>query len=175
MVNAPPKMRSRATPDAQGALALDLPDNPNATLPFSIRVADGSPDTNFDPVYFPSRFNEASEKELREEGQQCRGQDVSIKEQKNARIHVTGIVLSFQVHTLRDIYRLDGPVDLLSPLDPQGGMAVFVENGEVGNLQGWDQHYHQWQWEYTMDLVSTGEDEFGNDGENDIVSEIFNS
>lgn len=162
-------------PANQKGLALDLPRNPNATLPFSIRVADGDPNTNFDPVYFPSRFNEASEKDLRKEGQQCRGQDVSIKKQKNAMIHVTGVVLSFQVHKLRYIYRLDEPVDLLSPLEPQGGMAVYVENGEVGNLQGWDQHHQQWQWEYTMDLVSTGEDEFGNDGENDVVTGILDS
>lgn len=175
MVDAPANMQGGEASEKSRGLGLDLPRNPNTTLPFSIRIADGDPNTNFDPVYFPGRFNEASEKELREEGQQCRGQDVSIKEQKNARIHVTGTVLSFQIPTLRRLYRLEEPVDLLSPLDPKGGMAVYIENGEIGDLQGWDQYYKQHQWKYTMDLVSTGEDEFGNDGENDVVTEILNS
>lgn len=153
--------------------SIDLPDNPNASLPFAIRVPDGDPTTNFDPQYYPSRFNETSDKDLKRDGQQCKGEDVSVKTQKNADIHITGMCLTPEIPTLRHAYRFEGPINILSPIMPEGGMEAIIKSGEIGNLQGWSKHYNEWQWEYTIDLVSTGQDEFGGTNRSDVVSGIL--
>jgi hypothetical protein len=53
-------------------------------------------------------------------------------------------------------------------------MECYIESADVGEIEGWNPSERQWMFKYTMDLVSTGLDEFGNNSENDIVTSQLN-
>lgn len=129
----------------------------------------------FSPYFYPDRFNQTSEKELRREGQQCRGEDVSVKNFKNADFHATGVLLEENLRTFQMLLQHDGPVDMITPVSPQGGLKVFIKKGEVGEIDGWFPGQNgiegQWLLNYTLDFVSTGEDEYGNSDGNSIVTD----
>lgn len=151
---------------------------PTETIKFQvIPINDfgGRTGPQFVPAYYPDRFNQSIEKGLRREGQQCRGEDVSIKKFKNTEIHATGVILAENVSDFREIATHDGPADLITPLAPDGGMRVYIKKAEVGEIEGWnpglsDAVDEQWMFNYTLDFVSTGADEYGNDDTNDIIS-----
>jgi hypothetical protein len=128
----------------------------------------------FAPKFFPDRFNQSFDKELRREGQQCRGEDVSIKNLKNSEFHATGVVLEENLRRVQKLANHDGVVDMITPISPNGGMECYIKSGDVGELEGWNPVYRQWMFNYTFDFVSTGLDEFGNDTENDVVSGLIN-
>ncbi|UBF19097.1 hypothetical protein HRTV-14_gp24 [Halorubrum phage HRTV-14] len=127
----------------------------------------------FNPLFFPDRFNQKFDKELRREGQQCRGEDVSIKNLKNSEFHATGVVLEENLRVVQKLAEHDGVVDMITPISPNGGMECYIKGGDVGEVEGWNPVARQWMFTYTLDFVSTGLDEFGNDTENDLVSSIL--
>lgn len=128
---------------------------------------------SFDPVYYPDRYTDTLEKELKRDGRQCGGEDVSIDKTKNPEFHATGIVLDGNVEDFRKIRKHKGPVNLVTPLtDNAGGMEVMVKKGKIGEIVGWDAVYKQWQFKYTIDMVATGTDT-DESGKNEIVSEII--
>ena len=151
---------------------------PNDTLKFELIPLDENGDvvaepSPFTPAFYPDRFNQTSEKELRREGQQCRGEDVSVKNFKNAEFHATGVLLEENLRTFQRLLQYDGQVDMITPVSPQGGLECYIKKGEVGEMEGWNPGTGaidaQWMFNYTVDLVSTGKDEFGNVDGNSIV------
>ncbi|WP_144797689.1 hypothetical protein [Halorubrum depositum] len=164
-----------------------ISEGPNETITFRV-VALGEPDIDddddsgeaqrpalfeFAPLFYPDRFTQSFDKELRREGQQCRGEDVSIKNLKNSEFHATGVVLEENLRRIQALAEHDGVVDMFTPVSPNGGMECYIKGGDVGEIEGWNPVEKQWMFNYTLDFVSTGLDEFGNDTENDIVSEII--
>lgn len=146
---------------------------PNDQLVFSVVPKNENGDavgTEFAPEFYPDRFNKVMEKELDRNGQQCRGEDVSIKNFKNADIHATGVCFARQISTIEEIHAHDGKVDLYTPISPNGGLEAFVKKAEIGEMSGWNPHQNQWMFKYTLDFVSTGLDEYGGDGMSDIVT-----
>lgn len=167
---------------------------PNDQLIFKAVLKDGEGDyikdssgenVAFNPLYYPDRFNKIMEKELNREGNQCQGEDVTIKNFKNSDIHATGICRAKQVSVLEKFHAHDGEVDLFTPISPNGGLEVFVKKVEIGEKAGWhavdngmensDEVRGQWMFNYTMDFVSTGFDEYGSDGENDVITDVLKS
>ncbi len=149
---------------------------PNDQLIFSVvpKDEDGFQDgTEFSPEFYPDRFNKVMEKELNRDGQQCRGEDVSIKSFKNPDIHATGVCFARQVSVVEALHEHEGKVDLYTPISPQGGIEAFVKKAEIGEINGWNPHQNEWMFDYTLDFVSTGKDEYGSDGENDVVSSLL--
>lgn len=149
---------------------------PNETMVFSIVPQDGNGQqvgTPFTPKYYPDRFNKVMEKELRKDGQQCKGQDVSIKNFKNAKLHATGVCLAREVSTLESLHAHDGVVDLYTPISPNGGIEAYLEKVELGEMAGYNPEFDEWMFNYTLDLISTGSDEYGSDGESAIVSSLL--
>jgi len=149
---------------------------PNDQLVFSVVPKDDAgfqAEEEFSPIFYPDRFNKVMQKELNRDGQQCRGEDVSIKDFKNADIHATGVCLAREVDTLEDIHLHDGKVELYTPISPQGGLEAYVKKVEVGEMDGWNPHEGEWMFNYTLDFVSTGLDEFGGDQENDVVTSFL--
>jgi len=165
-----------------------IPNNPNPDsgkgIPFSlavdepgtasVSVDDGRNDLHeFNPVYYPDRYNDTLQKEVERTARQCGGEDVSIEKTKNPEFHATGIVLDGNVSDFRAIRNHKGPVNLITPLtDNEGGMEVVVTKAQIGELVGWDGVYKQWQFNYTLDMVATGSDT-EESGRNQVVSEVL--
>lgn len=149
---------------------------PNDQLIFSTVPKDGNGQPTgeeFSPEFYPDRFNKVMTKELNRDGQQCQGEDVSVKNFKNAEIHATGVCFARQVSILEKLHAHEGPVDLYTPISPNGGLEAFVKKVEVGEMEGWNPHEEEWMFNYTLDFVSTGFDEYGGDSKNDVVSSLL--
>lgn len=153
----------------------DIPADPTPSngkgIPFSIEVPDFS--TEFIPVYYPERYTDTMEKDVEKNARQCKGEDVTIDTVKNPEFHATGILLAENVESFRRVRKHNGPVILQTPLtDNFGGMEVVITKGEIGEIQGWDGMYDQWQFSYTLDMVGTGDD-VDKTGKNQVVSEVI--
>jgi hypothetical protein len=127
----------------------------------------------FAPEFYPDRFNKVMEKELNRDGQQCNGEDISIKTFKNSDIHANGVCLARNVSIIEELHKHEGKVDLYTPISPNGGLEAYVKKAEVGEIDGWNPHKQEWMFQYTLDFVSTGFDEYGTDGTNDVVSSML--
>lgn len=146
------------------------PENPNEQLGFEIS-APGS-FWSFVPDFYPSDFTQSKETELKRYGGDCNGESVSIKKIKNREVHVTGKVLESEVSIFNTMMDTSGVVDLISPLTPNKGLECHIKQAELGNQAGVDPFTGQRVFEYKVDLVSTGKDEYGSQT-NDIVSSIL--
>jgi hypothetical protein len=144
--------------------------DPNKKLGFEISIPDST--VSFAPEFYPDDFSQMKKKKLSRYGGNCGGESVSIKSIKNREFHATGIVLREEIGIFNYLIDYDGKVDLISPLTPAGGMECFIKKGEISSQKGWDPHTRQRMFEYTLDLVSTGRDEYGT-GRNAIVTEIM--
>lgn len=164
-----------------------IPNTPNPDsgkgIPFAIeaskdvqvRMGIGTETETFNPVYYPDRYSDTMEKEVSKDSRQCGGEDVTIDTMSNPEFHATGIVLDGNVSNFRKIRAWDGPVNLITPLtDNDGGMEVIITKGKIGEIVGWDGVYKQWQFNYTLDMVATGDESVDNN-DNQIVSEILES
>ncbi len=129
----------------------------------------------FSPEFYPDRFNKVMEKELNRDGNQCQGEDVSIKNLKNSDIHATGVCFARQVPVLEEMHAHEGKVDLYTPISPNGGLEAYVKKIEIGEINGWNPHEGEWMFDYTLDFVSTGRDEYGTDGRNDVITSMLKS
>lgn len=145
--------------------------DPTEGLGFEIQPTEGA--WSFSPLYYPDSFTQNKPKELNRNGQQCSGENVSIKALKNREFHASGVMLFETISTYHELMDHHGYVEILSPLVPGGGMECVIKKAELGDKNGWDPHNRQWLFEYTVDLVSTGRDEFGSN-RNAIVTAISN-
>lgn len=149
---------------------------PTAELVFSVVPKNGDggqASEEFSPEFYPDRFNKVMSKKLNRDGQQCQGEDVTIDEFKNSEVHATGVCFARQTSVLEGIHAHDGKVDLYTPISPHGGLEAFVKNTEIGEKEGWNPHQNEWMFNYTLDFVSTGLDEYGDDGNNSVVSTLL--
>lgn len=146
-----------------------LSSDPNKQLGFELSPIDTS--WSFAPEFYPDDFTQMKKKKLNRYGGNCAGESVSIKTIKNREFHITGVLLEGELSLFQGLLDYDNKVDLLSPLTPSGGMECYIKQGELGNQKGWDPHTRQWMFKFTLDLVSTGRDEYNN-GRNDIVTAI---
>lgn len=160
----------------EGLYDYDIPSEPHQSLPFEIERVSRQGRTlrpSFAPEYYPDRFPQTKDKELNRNGQQCGGEDVTIKAVKNTEFHVSGVVLAHEVPVLKQLQDHEGVVNVYSPLSPTGGVESYVKKVEIdATPEGYDGVFREWRFAYTIDLVSTGTDEYER-GENAIVSAIL--
>lgn len=145
--------------------------DPTEKLGFEISPQEAS--WTFIPEFYPESFTQMKKKEFDRYGGKCNGETVSIKSVKNREFHATGVLLQGEVSVFQSLQDVESEVDLISPLTANGGMECFVKKAELGEKKGWDPHNQQWMFEYTIDLLSTGRDEYDDGGNNAIVSEII--
>jgi len=149
--------------------------DPNKSLPFGMQPRED--DWEFFPEYFPDRLPQTKDKKLNRESVQCAGEDVTIETIKNRDVHVSGVVLAPEIDIFQTLTDYDKPIDLYTPLLPYGGMECIIKNTEIdANPDGFDAYFRQWRFSYTIDLVSTGYDEYDtgdNERDNEIVSAII--
>jgi hypothetical protein len=121
------------------------------------RIAD------FNPLYYPERVVVTSEKELNRVGAGCEGQKVTIQELKNADVSIVGKMHSEDLSDLQEISRYDGTVEVLCPVLKGSGMDMIIKSTEYGEILGWDGFptAQDWLMNYKIDLVSTGDQEYG--------------
>lgn len=143
--------------------------NPSDQLGFEVVPHDTH--WSFTPEFYPDRFTQKKSKELARNAQQCAGESVSVKAIKNREFHAKGVLLHGEIRVFQKLLDFEGKVDILSPLTPNGGMECYLKDGEIGEKKGWDPHTRQWMFTYSMDLVSTGRDEY-NRSRNAIVTAI---
>lgn len=136
-----------------------FPDNPTPDIGFSIYTSEG-PD--FHPLYYPSRFTITTEKELSRTSANCEGERVSVKKLKNSEIHITGRVHSSDMEALNALSESVQPVEVNTPALADGAMEAYVKSAERGDVVAYDAFpkAEEWMFEYTIDLVSTGRDEY---------------
>lgn len=170
MVQNPPSDGNYYGPDGRNLNT--EPQNPNEQLGFEITPRNRT--WSFTPEYYPSDLTHMKSKELDRYGGNCGAQSVSIETVKNREFHISGILLRGELSVYNSLIDLVGKVDLISPTIPGGGMECYIKQGEVGNEVGWDAHHRQRQFEYTVDLVSTGRDE-REDSRNAIITDIFDT
>ncbi|WP_372611607.1 hypothetical protein [Halomonas sp.] len=166
------------TGEPQGTYNFDIPNNPEEELPFGIEWDAGKGVAgvySFDPQYYPERFPQTKNKELTRNGNQCGGEDISIKAVKNVEFHIAGRALATEIPALKRLQDHTGVVDVYSPISPTGGVEAYLTNVEIdATPNGFDPMFREWQFSYTIDLVSTGRDEYSGD-RNTIVSAITGS
>jgi hypothetical protein len=123
-------------------------------IPFAVEGADYS----FVPKYYPERFTQTRDNELKRDAAQCAGEEVYVEKKKNKELHANGIVLADNLDTLRMLLDDTDNVDLISPIAGDGGIEVVLKSGKIGEITGWDRFDEQWQFKYTLDFVSSGKD-----------------
>jgi hypothetical protein len=136
-----------------------FPDSPTASIGFGIYYS-GGPD--FQPLYYPSNFRITTEKELNRTAADCEGQRVSIDELKNSELHVKGKVHASDMEALDSLAHTTEVVEVISPVIVGSGMDAYVKSAERGDIIGYDAYptAKEWMFEYTIDLVSVGRDEY---------------
>jgi len=135
----------------------NFPDKPTSTIEFGI-YSDEVDD--FLPRYYPERFNVTTGKKLERTAAECAGQRVSIEELKNSELHVKGKVLAQNLNQLDEIAHTTEPVEVISPVFVTGGIEAYVKSSERGEIDKYDNFAGDWLIKYTIDLVSTGRDEY---------------
>lgn len=138
-------------------MSANFPDSPTATIEFGIYSEEVD---DFLPRYYPERFNVTTAKELERTAADCAGQRVSIDELKNSELHVTGKLLAKNLNSLDEIAHTTEPVEVISPVFVTGGIEALVKSVERGEIARYDNFAGDWLIEYTIDLVSTGRDEY---------------
>jgi hypothetical protein len=174
-------------PNAIGEYDPDLPDSPMDRPGFEVRAVDEDikivtesrrgaefySQPVFVPDYYPDTMRQNKDKELNRDGRQCSGEKITVDKIKNREFHVQGIMLEYEVGNFNELCDYAGDVELVCPMVPRGAMKCIIKSSEVGENQGYDPHAGQWMFEYTLDLVSTGEDEYDESGRNAIVSKVL--
>lgn len=136
-----------------------LPDSATEEIGFGIYSVEGN-DIRFQPLYFPERCTITTDKKLNKTKNGCEGQEVRIKTLKNSKVHITGLCLASEISSLRKIAETTEPIDVISETFDYGGLEVYAKKVERGDRQGWDAYAQEHIFNYTMDLVSTGKDEY---------------
>lgn len=148
----------------------DIPDEPHKQIGFELSPRDEI--WSFTPEYYPDAFRQTKGRELDRNPRQCFGETISVKEVKNREFHIGGVLLAGEVKIFQSLLDYSAEIDLLSPLTPSGGAECYIDKGELGDIEGYDPMFRQWRFEYTLDLVSSGRDEYGT-GNNAIITEIL--
>jgi hypothetical protein len=153
-----------------------VPTSDEGEIPFAISMIDPDDpnESNFNPTYYPGTLTQTSNNEIERTSGQCEGETVYMKQNKNPDIHINGIVLARKISTLRKLSNHMGKVELISPLPGNGGEECVAKKVEIGEILGWDNIEREWQFDYTIDLVSTGRDSGANQEDNETVSQIIN-
>lgn len=122
---------------------------------------------HFAPFFYPTRVVVTKEQKLARDGNPCAGEDVDNIGSKNREIHIVGLVRQNERYALEQVLDQTDDMNLIS-LSWSG--EVVIENGEYEGPIGQDAHTNEYLWEYTIDLVSTGEDEAHHSHDSGIIS-----
>jgi hypothetical protein len=129
----------------------------------------------FGPLIPPEDFEIRKDRDLNEEDGPCKGERVSDSGGQNREIHVSGVLNgSWEVMAFDDLLDCDVPLEL----DTMGAAwegEIRVSNGNYHGPVGVDTRSgRQYQWKYTLELKSTGRDEYDNHSKTGILEHADN-
>ena len=113
---------------------------------------------NFGPFFMPDRISVTKERNLVRHANFCGNEDVFEVHGHNREIHVSGKLRENELPAFERLLDHNQPADLASP-SWEG--EVRVVKGEYEGPIGWEPQTGQYLYQYSLDLVSTGEDESG--------------
>jgi hypothetical protein len=141
----------------------ELPDSPaEEEIPFAIYDSENRSTFSFQPLYYPETLRVVTDKELNRTDGGCSGENVSIKKLKNSDVHVKGKIHESDLPDLHELRLRSEPVEIVTPAIQGGGLECIIKKAEQGDVLSWDAYpdAQEWMFEYTLDLVSTGRDEY---------------
>jgi len=149
-------------PTSTGGSNNGIPSSASGSISFGV-YSQESGVSHFLPVYYPERFTITTEKELQRVSSGCEGEKISVDKLKNSELHITGKVHTSDLSALDDISHSTQPVDVITPVIEGGGMECYITSCERGDVISYDAYptAEEWMFEYTIDLVSIGTDEYG--------------
>lgn len=112
--------------------------------------------TNFGPFFMPDRISVSKERNLVRHANFCGLEDVFEIHGHNREIHVSGKIRENELAAFERLLDHNQPADLITP--SWSGEVRVVKGDHEGPI-GFDPQTQQFLWEYSLDLVSTGEDE----------------
>lgn len=138
-----------------------------------------APDVTFRPVYYPERVVVGKKRDIVREKGICRNEYVKDVGTENREIHVVGTVTPFvdselsgkkdgedgEVNYRNNLQSFHDMVDFGQRgilLTMQWAGEVLVEDSDLEGPTGIDPKTGHFQYEYTLDFVSTGKDEMSN-------------
>jgi hypothetical protein len=138
--------------------------------PLEFSLSEKNSDFAFEPYFYPERIEVVRDKELERVGADCDGERVNIKNLKNAEIHITGIATRSKHMVIDAMSQSTKKFDLITNVMKGGGMEVYIKKVKFGDMEQYvrsenvsglnNNHVGS----YTIDLVSTGLDEYSNGG-----------
>lgn len=148
-----------------------IPSDPHGKIGFELDIQDDW--YSFAPTYYPDTIRIKKGRETERDGRQCGGENVTVDEIKNREVHISGQILATEVPLFNRIMDHKGKLDFISPKTPSSGLECEIDEIELGDLKGWDPVEKVWKFKYSIDLISTGRDEYDDGGDNEIVSKIL--
>lgn len=121
-------------------------------LPFRVR-GNGA---NFTPTYVPNRIQVGKERNLVRHANFCGLEDVFEIHGRNREVHISGNLLHSELGSFERLLDHNQEATLITP---GWSGSVRVMQGDYEGPIGWDSRNNDFLWQYTLDLVSTGEDE----------------
>lgn len=118
---------------------------------------------SFAPQFPPDRFRVRKVRNLEKDDKLCEGQNVTDNGSENRVIHVSGVMVSsYELMAFEEILDLKVPLEVDTMGEAFEG-EVRVDEGEYEGPIGVDaSSQFSYHWRYSLDLVSTGRDEYDN-------------
>lgn len=113
---------------------------------------------NFGPFFMPDRISVSKKRNLVRHANFCGLEDVFEIHGHNREIHLSGKLRESELAAFERVLDHNRPADLIIP--GWEGQVRVLEGEQEGPI-GWEPQTEQYLWSYSLDLVSTGEDEAG--------------
>lgn len=112
----------------------------------------------FRPEYIPQRIKLSKERNLSRKANFCGLEDVFEIHGKNREIHLSGYILRSELSDFSDVLNWNKEATLVTPGLPDG-LRIRISKGDREGPVSWDPQHQEYQWKYSLDVVSTGESE----------------
>lgn len=125
----------------------------------TLGVTVGGTDTmEFRPEYIPNRIKLSKERKLSRNSGFCGLEDVHESHGKNREVHLSGYILRSELESFSKVLDWNKEAELVTPGLPEG-LIVRVNQGDREGPVAYDPQYNEYQWRYSLDLLSTGDSE----------------
>ncbi len=111
---------------------------------------------NFGPFFMPERVSVTKERNLVRHANFCGLEDIFEVHGHNREIHVSGKLRETELTAFERLLDHNQPTDLIVP---SWSGEVRVIKGEHEGPVGWEPQTRQFLYDYSIDFVSTGQDE----------------
>jgi hypothetical protein len=113
----------------------------------------------FVPSFYPETIRVRRQRELDRQRGYCGGEDVSDTGAKNSDVHIQGKMLGDVEKS--QLYSIAGLGDPLEMVATAWSGEVYIKEVEVEGPTGWHPPRSEFIYDYTLDLVSSGQDDPG--------------